>query len=772
MSEEVAQVEVPASLRASAEDLLGGGLDMAFQPIVHLGSAAVIAYEALARPRHPAAGSPPEFFDALGEAGLRMEGERAAFAAAIARFGRGDGPGTSRLPHVKLFLNASPTTLVDPTFDVLEFLELAQSFGLAPNDLVIEVTESEAIHDLATLARRGRRLRRLGVGLAVDDAGAGHASFRVITRLRPSYIKIDRDLVTGVDSDGARHAFIGAMVGFSRQIGSRLIAEGIETVGELASLATLGVEAGQGYYIARPSLKDCPRPSDGARRLLARSAQRLRLGAARVTAEELARPPAVISRDTTVREAYSRFVADPALTMLVVTDPGDSRQHLVAQVTRRTLEHALSAPGTWERMGDRSVLDIADSQAVTIPASLNVIDVGAILAARPSHEIGEDVVVTDLRGGLLGVAPVRDIIRALSDVRRFGVQDLHPLTGLRGPSWAEDELDRRVRFGDPVTVIFVDVDGFRGLNDVGGYAFGDDVLRALGRCLTGVAGGVETAQAAHLGADDFLLIVGARNYEELVSEVVRSFESEVLPFMRAELRLRGADHLCAGAGLSMGAVDLWGGPPPGQRPLEWALDRLSGLVFTAREQSGYSCVHHSGDILCSSTWTPRTTAFRTISLGLSEPSVVLRALELIDRAWEHWWANTDDDATGASEPLASFPGPQELVDDLRARHLDPLRKAAYHTLEARIAVMEVVLSGPEAELLELLDRVALVTNQAYGARRLPIPPELALLDRLLRQRSRAITRQDRMTRVVVEGPPGLGLPPGSDPAGLLPDLVN
>jgi hypothetical protein len=222
----------------------------------------------------------------------------------------------------------------------------------------------------------------------------------------------------------------------------------------------------------------------------------------------------------------------------------------------------------------------------------------------------------------------------------------------------------------------------------------------------------------------------------------------------------------------MGAIDLWGSPPPGQRPLEWALDQLSGLVFTAREQSGYSAVHHSGDIVCSSTWSPRTTAFRTISLGLSEPSVVLRALELIDRAWEFWWANTDDDGSEAAPPLAAFPGPQSLVDDLRARYLDPLRKAAYETLEARIAVMEVVLSGPEAELLELLDRVALVTQQAYSARRLPIPPELALLDRLLRQRARAITRQDRMTRVVIEGSPGLGLPPGSDPAGLLPDLVN
>jgi len=772
MAEQLSSLEVIADAKVPAEELLTAGLEMAFQPIVHLGSAAVIAYEALARPRHPAAGSPPEFFDALDEAGLRLQGERAAFAAAVAGIERGETPRLRRPPHVKLFLNASPTTLVDSTFDVLEFLELAQSFGLAPNDLVIEVTESEAIHDLATLARRGRRLRRLGVGLAVDDAGAGHASFRVITRLRPSYIKIDRDLVTGVDVDGARHAFIGAMVGFARQIGSRLIAEGIETVGELASLAALGVEAGQGYFIARPAVTEFPRPSDGARRLLARAAQRLRLGAARVTAEELARPPAVVSRDTTVREAYSRFVTDPSLTMLMVTDPDDSRQHLIAQVTRRTLEHFLATPGAWERMGDRLVLDIADSQPMTIPASLNVVDVGAILAARPSHEIGEDVVVTDLRGGLLGVAPIRDIIRALSDVRRFGVQDLHPLSGLRGPSWAEDELDRRVRFGDPVTVIFLDVDGFRRLNDVGGYAFGDDVLRALGRCLTGVVGGIEGAEAAHLGADDFLLLVGSRHHEELVSEVVRSFETEVLPFMRAELRLRGADHLCAEAGLSMGAIDLWGAPPAGQRPLEWALDHLSAVVFTAREQPGYSCVHHSGGILCSSTWTPRTTAFRTISLGLSEPSVVLRALELIDKAWEYWWANTDEDGTDAPSPLAAFPGPQALVDDLQARYLGPLRKAAYQALEARSAVMEVVVSGPETELLELLDRVALVTRQAYAARRLPIPPELALLDRLLRQRSRAITRQDRMTRLVIEGAPGVGLPPGSDPAGFLPDLVD
>lgn len=718
-----------------AAHLIDAGLDVAYQPIVHLGSGQVIAYEALARPRHPDASNPFVFFSTLEREGLRLDGERIAFRAAMGGWQRPRG-------RLKLFVNASPLTLVDDDFDVIELLDLAEHHGLSPSDLVIEVTESEAVDDIAALAMRAQRLRRLGIGIAVDDAGAGHASFRVITRLRPSYIKIDRDLVSGVDSDGARHAFIEAMVRFARQIGSRLIAEGIETEGELASLAGLGVEAGQGYFLARPQIGEFARPSDDSRRMIAAAAQRLHLGAAQVTIGELAQPVATIDASVTVEEVYNRFSANPALGVMLFVD-GD--RHL-AQMTRRSLERLLASPAAWDRLAKHPVHEIADHEPLSVVAQLDVAEVGTILAARHAQEIVDDVVVTDPRGSVVGTVSVRDILRTLAEVRQSRDEDLSPLTGLPGASWLEGELARRLESAEPATVVFVDVDGFRDLNHLGGFALGDEIIRALGRCLTGVAGGVTGASIAHVGGDDFVLVVPPRHHEELVAEVVRSVEAEVMPLVRTELRLRGAADAMDQIGLSLAATDLYGDPPAGHRYLEWVQGRLAGPLRTAKTQAGYASVHHTGRSIVVSTWTPRRGGRRVLALGLAEPSVVLRALELIDRSWTDWWQQHD--AGGDSRRSSNaFPGPPEAVEHLRNRYAEPLRARAQEAIDAGRTAMEVTLEGEEDEVLELLDRLALVTRNAYDPTRLPVPPELALLDRLLRQRARAITRRDVVSDV-------------------------
>jgi EAL domain-containing protein (putative c-di-GMP-specific phosphodiesterase class I)/GGDEF domain-containing protein len=715
--------------------LLAAGLDIAYQPIVHLGSGQVIAYEALARPRHPAASSPLSFFSTLEHAGLRIDGERAAFEAAMA------GWCPSRVRQ-KLFVNASPLTLVDPDFDVLELLDLAEAHVLAPSDLVIEVTESEAVDDIDALTLRVRRLRRLGIGVAVDDAGAGHASFRVITRLRPSYIKLDRDLVSGVDSDGARHAFLDAMVRFARQIGSRLVAEGIETEGELASLAGLGVEAGQGYFLARPAVASFTRPSDEARRLIAGAAQRLHLGAAQVTVGELARPVVLLNSTATVEEAYTRFAANPSVGVYLLEGKGGAQ----AQLSRRGLERLLAAPGAWERLAQRPVREVAEHEPLRVVAQLDVAEVGDILAARHAQDVVDDIVVTDPRGTVVGIVDVRDILRTLAAVRQQRGDELNALTGLPGTSWVETEAARRLDRGDTTTVVLCDVDGFRDLNHLGGFSLGDEVIRVLGRCLAGVCAGIAEAGLAHAGGDQFVILVPPGRFEELIAQLVRSIESEVMPLVRTELRIRGAEDTFERLGVSLAGTDLTGEPPPGVRYLEWARGRLARPLRTAKSHPGYASVHQNGRRSTVTTWSPRSRGQRTVALGLAEPCVVLRALDVVERSWEDWWAahQGEDPNTGATRTLERFPGPPAVVERLLERYAVPLRARAQAALRARHAVMEVTLEGEEAELLEVLDRLALVTRQAHEPGRLPILPEVALIERLLRQRARAIVRRDTM----------------------------
>ena len=93
----------------------------------------------------------------------------------------------------------------------------------------------------------------MGVRLAVDDAGAGFASFRHILRLCPEYIKLDRTLIENIAEDPARRALAAAVVLFALEMGSAVVAEGVETLAELRTAQTLGIDAAQGFLLGRPT---------------------------------------------------------------------------------------------------------------------------------------------------------------------------------------------------------------------------------------------------------------------------------------------------------------------------------------------------------------------------------------------------------------------------------------------------------------------------------------------------------------------------------------
>ena len=117
--------------------------------------------------------------------------------------------------------------------------------------VVLEVTEHAAIDDYEALRAAVADLGP-GTELAVDDAGAGFSSLRHILELKPAYVKLDRWLVAGLESDEARRAMILGLRHFARSTGCLLIAEGVETANELAALRTLEIRLGQGYP-ARPT---------------------------------------------------------------------------------------------------------------------------------------------------------------------------------------------------------------------------------------------------------------------------------------------------------------------------------------------------------------------------------------------------------------------------------------------------------------------------------------------------------------------------------------
>jgi EAL domain-containing protein (putative c-di-GMP-specific phosphodiesterase class I) len=206
-----------------------------YQPIFELSSGRAVGFEALTR---FADGIRPDRRFAQAErAGLGRDLERVTVEAALVEAGR--------LPTgAYVTVNVSAATLIAGI--LAELLPLA---GERP--VVLEVTEHEEIEDYDAVRAAVAALGP-GVRLSVDDAGSGWASLRHVFSLKPDYVKVDRGWVDGIDEDPARQALLLGIARFVELTGGSVVAEGIETRGELVTLEGLGIPMGQGFLLGRP----------------------------------------------------------------------------------------------------------------------------------------------------------------------------------------------------------------------------------------------------------------------------------------------------------------------------------------------------------------------------------------------------------------------------------------------------------------------------------------------------------------------------------------
>jgi EAL domain-containing protein (putative c-di-GMP-specific phosphodiesterase class I)/AmiR/NasT family two-component response regulator len=233
-----------AGLRRKRSELMrgvvkGGGITMVFQPIVDLRTLDVVGVEALARFGGKPLRSPSAWFEEASQVGMRIDLELATARAALA--------GRPRLARgLYMAVNISPQTAVSPSFPIFMAEEPLEG-------VVFEISEHARVEDYDELNAVLTEVRGRGGRLAIDDAGAGFASLQHILRLSPDLIKLDMGLTRHVDTDPARRALASALTSFAEDIGAGLIAEGIETAGELDALRGLHVAFGQGFHLGKPA---------------------------------------------------------------------------------------------------------------------------------------------------------------------------------------------------------------------------------------------------------------------------------------------------------------------------------------------------------------------------------------------------------------------------------------------------------------------------------------------------------------------------------------
>jgi len=226
-------------------------LSMGFQPIIDVETGKPFAFEALVR-------GPDGMGAAEILAGVTVE-TRYAFdqQCRVAAIEQAVAAGILQT-DARLSINFLPNAVYSPIACIRLTLKTAKATGLPTSRLIFEFTENERIEDTAHVRNIVETYRQMGFATAIDDFGAGHAGLGLLAQFQPDFIKLDMELVRGIDASLPRRLIVEGVVRIAAGLGITVIAEGIETVGELETLRALGVRYMQGFLLARPALRALP----------------------------------------------------------------------------------------------------------------------------------------------------------------------------------------------------------------------------------------------------------------------------------------------------------------------------------------------------------------------------------------------------------------------------------------------------------------------------------------------------------------------------------
>lgn len=516
---------VTEQLSALSSILARGDLHSLFQPIVMLGEQRILGYEALTRgPSNSPLHSPTSLFAVARQCGRLSDLELACRESACRRFSQQKLAG-------KLFLNVSPESLLEASHPPGRTLEMLQRYGIAPQDVVIELTEQTPTDDFELLYKALHHYRDMGFSIALDDLGAGYSSLRLWSELRPDYVKIDRHFIDGIHQDAVKREFVGSMLQMAKASRATVIAEGIELSEELAVLIEMGVDLVQGYLLARPQ----ERPPRDIHIMLPKSeSSSVPLSEEAADLGALLNPQPAISQDTPTAQVLEAFRLQANLNSMAVLD-----EHLrpCGIVHRHSLSDALLKPFGTELFARKPISRLMSEDFLAVELNQSLQQVSRLLTSRARQRIEEDFIITS-QGAYVGLGRVIDVLKLITELKIQQARYANPLTLLPGNVPIQQCLSRLLQQRRESMVCYVDIDSFKPFNDIYGYARGDEVLLCLAQCLSDR---IDPSRdfVGHIGGDDFLMVLGPDDWEKRLQTLLDDFQNQCRRFYRAE-------HLDAG----------------------------------------------------------------------------------------------------------------------------------------------------------------------------------------------------------------------------------
>ena len=529
--------EAAVARRAIADMLSARRLTCHFQPIVQASRGKIFAYEALCRTldRNPFDSIEELFFQA-GRCGMvlpldmhcRENAMRLASAQGLAE------------KNGLLFLNICPTSLLHPDHSAGSTGLLASRYDLQRQNIVLEITENEAVSNYNLFRKAIDHYRSKGFRIAIDDFGAGYGGLKMLSVLEPDFVKIDRHFFKDSPKSSINFNLIDAIATACHRIGIEVIAEGIEQESDLKVCQEVGIDLAQGYLIARPAADlldpgqlNLPQP------LIPReSASRLFDEVICIGDIASQTPPLSVS-DRTL-EVLERFNQNPGLYCLPVVR-GDQ---LCGMINRhRFMEnHMVGRFGYGLSLNYyKKVEDILDDDFLEANHYASVEEVARRIHCRQKISVYDDICVTR-SGRYIGTVSVSAILNAVTENSMMQARGANPLTGLPGNEFIQRQIAKMLSQSIHFDVCYIDLDSFKPFNDRHGFEMGDRVIKAVGDIITEVLQKWEVQSigfAGHIGGDDFIMITRPKNSVAACEDLIARFSKSLVRFHTEEENRQG-----------------------------------------------------------------------------------------------------------------------------------------------------------------------------------------------------------------------------------------
>lgn len=369
-----------------------------FQPIIDLKSRTIFAHEALIRgPKNSFLHNPLNLLHAAEEHNCLFEIDWLARLLSIHSF-------QHQRAESLLFLNVTVNTLMQKTHKSGITLEYLQLLGVPIDQVVIEITELQPVEDFRAFVESVEHYRKMGFKVAIDDLGAGYNGLRIWSEIRPDFVKIDHHFISNIHLDNDKLRFMETICALAKNLGTKIVAEGIESYGELLTLESLDVDYVQGYLFKRPhesinNALDFTWPALNSKLLHPVESQ---------TAQHILQEVFTTDLHCNMMDVARFFLANPEINFVPVVD----EDIIYGMIWREAIMSHIVKAFEYCASPSRTLNTVIDTEVITIAIETSLYEIAQILTGNHSSKQTSVFIITE-KGYYKGCGQQKDVLAKL-----------------------------------------------------------------------------------------------------------------------------------------------------------------------------------------------------------------------------------------------------------------------------------------------------------------------------------------------------------------------